>query len=453
LSKLLTPEEHPTPAWQKFELTWVTLPDLSQMPPVHPWEVMLTPDFKLVGFDLWQADEPTTHPPNLEYRATVPVRLVWQGEAPDNAELEVMLGGHSPLVAQHNLYLFFVGPDWESGPQSLSLVMQQGEAEIWQAELDNVATTTVRPRNFDAPPMSTEVHANFGDEIILLGFDLPERRVQPGRALPITLYWQAQRSTAHHFIVSNHLLNNADLRQWGGRDRVPQAHYSTILWTPGEVVRDEYLVPVDPSAPPGVYRLDIGLYINIAGQAWHLPLVTDGEALDANSVTIAPIKVGGPPPGVTVENPSPQHPRADNLEGLVTLLGYDWGMETEIRSASPRELRLTLYWRCDTPLPADYTTFVHVRAMTGQTTEQPGPIVTQMDRPPADGAYPTSLWDPGEIIRDFVQVPIPSEVPPGEYEIVVGLYDFATGKRLLVLDDQGQPISDHIRLEEEIAVQ
>jgi 4-amino-4-deoxy-L-arabinose transferase-like glycosyltransferase len=437
LSELLPSDGRPPPvsADQTLELDRVTLPDLSQVPPGHLWGIELTPDLKLAGFDLWQASDPAIRTPHLAYRSTIPVRLVWEQGVPDNIELETRLGGRAPLLIQDNLYLFFVGPDWESGPQSLSLVIRQGEKEIESVELDNVVITSVRSRNFEVPPMSNEVRANFGDEIVLLGLDFPQRRVQPGGALPITLYWQAQRSTAQHYTVSNHLLDSVDLRQWGGYDRIPQDYYSTVLWTPGEVVRDDYLVPVDPAAPPGVYRLDLGLYADMGGQVRHLPLVADGHILDTNSVTITPIKVGGPPSGVTVPTPSPQYPRADNLEGLVTLLGYDFSLAPEI-------LHLTLYWQCDAPLSTDYTTFVHVRDATGQVTGSPGSIVAQMDRPPANGAYPTSLWDPGEVIRDSIQVPIPPQVPAGEYEIVVGMYNFRTGRRLTATAANGQLLPD-----------
>jgi hypothetical protein len=265
--------------------------------------------------------------------------------------------------------------------------------------------------------MATTVHANFGGEIMLLGYDFPDRRVKAGGALPITLYWQAQQDVQHHYIVFNHLLG-ADLGQWGGRDRIPRDYYSTALWTAGEVVRDDYLVPVDRSAPPGIYRLDVGLYEQIAGQPRSVSLVADGKPLDANSVTVASIKVGGPPPGVTVSEPMPQHIRRDQLGGVITLVGYDLGLE-------PGMLNLTLYWRCDARPSGDYTTFVHVR--------RAGSVIAQMDRPPANGAYPTSLWDPGDVIRDSVQVPLTPEVPAGEYEIAVGLYDFSTGARLPVV--------------------
>jgi hypothetical protein len=441
LSQLLIPDDstHSMPAVKTFDLSWVSLPDLSQIPPAHQWEMTLAPDLKLAGFDLWQAGDPAASTPNLALRATVPVRLVWQETVADNIDLELTLGEQLPLMAEGNLYLFFVGPEWDSGPQALKIVARQGETDIGSLEIGGAARTTIRQRSFAAPPMSTQVHANFGDEIMLLGFNFPRRRIEPGGALPITLYWQSERLTASHYIVSNHLLDNVDLRQWGGRDRVPQDYYTTVLWTPGEVVRDSYLVPVDPSAPSGVYRLDIGLYTEIQGQARHLPLVADGEVLDATGVTISPIKVGGPPQGATIKNPSPQYPRADNLEGLITLLGYDLNFEDGT-------VDVTLYWRCDAVSQTDYTTFVHVRASGGQA-ETP---LAQKDRPPADGAYPTSLWDPGEVIRDYIQIPLPSDMPPGQYEIVVGLYDFSSGQRLLLLDDLGKATSDHIRLDNEI---
>jgi hypothetical protein len=61
-----------------------------------------------------------------------------------------------------------------------------------------------------------------------------------------------------------------------------------------------------------------------------------------------------------------------------------------------------------------------------------GETVAQQDQPPLDGAYPTSLWDPDEIIADTIEVPLPADLPAGEYDLVVGLYDFNTGVRLTV---------------------
>ena len=94
-------------------------------------------------------------------------------------------------------------------------------------------------------------------------------------------------------------------------------------------------------------------------------------------------------------------------------------------------LTLKLYWRSEASLPLDYTVFVHVRNEAGET-------VAQKDQPPLQGAYPTSLWDPGEIIADEVMIPLPPDLQ-GDYEIVVGLYDFKTGVRLPV---PGRPANE-----------
>jgi hypothetical protein len=76
-------------------------------------------------------------------------------------------------------------------------------------------------------------------------------------------------------------------------------------------------------------------------------------------------------------------------------------------------------------LPTDYTTFLHLRNAAGET-------VAQKDQPPLNGAYPTSLWERGEIISDTLTLSLPSDLPPGPYHLVTGLYDFQTGQRLTI---------------------
>jgi len=366
-------------------------------------------------FIVWQDGSPAGGLPVFRFRSTIAVSLLPPAAAPP-----VLIGpdgaGRSPQAQAGNMVSFIVGADWVSGEYRLRL----GSAAAGPAE-PPVLQVQVRPRRFQPPALSALVQANFGGDVMLLGYTLPERRVQPGGSLPITVYWQALRTLERHMIVFNHLLHTGDLRQWGGRDRVPQDFYSTLLWAPGEVVQDDYVVPVDPAAPAGIYRLDIGLYVEAAGQAHSLPLMRDGAALDATSVTITPIKVGGPPPGATVLNPAPQHPRGDNLNGQVALVGYDLDQQ-------PDRLTLTLYWRCQARLATDYTTFVHVQPIAGLA----GNAVAGMDRPPANGAYPSSLWEPGEVIRDTLQVPLSLQLPAGEYDVVAGLYELATGQRLPV---------------------
>ncbi len=60
-----------------------------------------------------------------------------------------------------------------------------------------------------------------------------------------------------------------------------------------------------------------------------------------------------------------------------------------------------------------------------------GHLAAQHDKPPLDGFYPTSRWLPGQPIVDTFTLLVPETALPGEYTIYVGLYDLATGARLL----------------------
>ncbi len=55
------------------------------------------------------------------------------------------------------------------------------------------------------------------------------------------------------------------------------------------------------------------------------------------------------------------------------------------------QLLLTLAWQAETEMEKDYTAFVHLVDGDGQ-------LLGQLDRPPA--GYPTSDWQPGEIVVD-----------------------------------------------------
>jgi hypothetical protein len=111
-------------------------------------------------------------------------------------------------------------------------------------------------------------------------------------------------------------------------------------------------------------------------------------------------------------------------------LGYDL-------EQSQATLHLTLYWQSLRQTEVDYTSFVHIR-------NQAGEIVAQLDQPPTAGVYPTSLWSPGETIPDEVSIPLAAPLPPGEYTVSLGLYDFNSGRRLSIadsVDNSFQPLT------------
>ncbi len=371
------------------------------------------------------------------WRQTLP--LVWTAAGADASPEWALVGPDDvprpPTVTNDHSAMFNVGPDWPSGAYRLRLVGGDG------LETEPLLTVANEPRLFELPPVPdtyTPVEANFGNQVKLLGYSLPTRRVEPGGGLPLTLYWQSLAPVLGDYVVFDVLLDEQQ-QVYGGYDRLPREYYSTILWAEGEVVEDGFGVPVRPDAPPGVYHLHVGLYSLASGEPVSLPLLQDGQVTEATSVVIGPLKVGGPPPEVTTTNPTPQVRLNQAFEDQVTLLGYDLTDENNLPIPNPQSpsshLNVTLYWRAETDLQSDYTTFLHLRDPANNT-------VTQQDNPPANGRYPTSLWERGEIIIDEISLPLDS-LPLGEYTPVVGLYNSATGDRLFT---DGLPTNE-VRLE------
>ncbi|MEZ4646715.1 MAG: hypothetical protein R3E31_28980 [Chloroflexota bacterium] len=60
------------------------------------------------------------------------------------------------------------------------------------------------------------------------------------------------------------------------------------------------------------------------------------------------------------------------------------------------------------------------------------------DGKPVDGRYTTLAWQPAQLIQDDHLLTLPADLPPGHYDIAVGLYRLETGERLPVWDVQNE---------------
>ena len=78
-------------------------------------------------------------------------------------------------------------------------------------------------------------------------------------------------------------------------------------------------------------------------------------------------------------------------------------------------LTVTLYWQPLRTLEADYTSFVHVLDRRDEK-------IAQHDAPPGGVYYPTSLWQPGEILRDQHVIYLPEKLSAGPYALRIGWY-------------------------------
>jgi hypothetical protein len=158
-----------------------------------------------------------------------------------------------------------------------------------------------------------------------------------------------------------------------------------------------------------------------------------GQAVDSALSTGRPVYLIKPMPGLEVKaelgqadpsgltpvlGPAVTGPPAfveDVVFGdAVRLLGFDVQRDGET-------MQIDLHWQPLRPLEADYTSFVQLLAASDEK-------VAQSDHQPGGVYYPTSLWQPGETLRDRHTLLLPAAAPPGPYRLLVGLYQLIDGE-------------------------
>ncbi len=124
-------------------------------------------------------------------------------------------------------------------------------------------------------------------------------------------------------------------------------------------------------------------------------------------------------PAGTVAARPPQTPLAVSLGDGIELAGFDVLPDAP---AAGEVLYLQLHWLVDTAPAADWTVFTHL-------LDGGGELRAGHDSPPGEGSLPTAQWRAGWRVLDEHQIPLPADLPPGEYTLRAGLYR-ADGARL-----------------------
>ena len=101
--------------------------------------------------------------------------------------------------------------------------------------------------------------ARFGEGIRLEIAQIPDRLPADGY-LPVTLFWSAERPLAKDHTVFVHVVGR-DGQMVGQWDQVPAAGKApTSGWAPGQLIADEYRVPVQAGTSDGPYQVYVGMY-------------------------------------------------------------------------------------------------------------------------------------------------------------------------------------------------
>ncbi len=181
---------------------------------------------------------------------------------------------------------------------ALTLLNSAGRP-VGQATLGSVQVQG-RVRSFSLPSIDVPVGATFGDGIELVGFNLQYPKgalsplayppVRPGDEVAVTLIWRALAPVDADYTVTVQLLGS-DGRVYGQLDASPLGGTApTSTWSPGEVLIDPYRFAVATEAPPGEYRLIVGMYRLETGE--RLALTSGVDEGDAAMLTRVKVDSG-----------------------------------------------------------------------------------------------------------------------------------------------------------------
>lgn len=269
------------------------------------------------------------------------------------------------------------------------------------------------------PDEMQDLDVAYGEELYLVGYRLEGGDVSVGERLHLWLYWLARKRVEQNYVLAVRLYGRGGTHVYSVESHGGGGNYPTGRWLPGEVVVERFDLPIPPDTlVPTKGTLRVSVLAGDAAPPERLPAVdARGNALGYEPV-VAQVRLGA----AQSQSYRPREPLEADF-GIALLTGMDLSPQTP---AVGTLWQVTLYWQCQRPSPYDYTVFIHL-------LDQSGRIVAQVDEQPIHGDYPTSMWRLGEQIRDPHQLSLPDDLPPGSYELRLGLYRLETGERLPIV--------------------
>lgn len=355
---------------------------------------------RLVGPDglIW-SDKATERP--RPYEDAPPTRLWEPGEwGWDSHEVSV-LSGAPPGAYDLVLTLFD-----KATLQPLTLRDAAGQAIGPEAVIGRVNLANPEwPPDFDPQfPLAEDV-GKLG--LRLLGYNQDRVAVAPGDSLLLTLFWERlSAEPAGSFRLA--LQDESGTTAQGWELPVTRADFSPEQWAAGQRLRGQHLLQLPANLPDGRYHF----------------ILEDSIPLGVLQVDASERRFESPPltTSVDVNFYLPDGSTAATLVGLADEATPAPLCETN-RLTLPA-CSVSLVWLARTELPDSYHVFVHLVDETGR-------IVAQSDQIPAAWTRPTTGWLPGEYVVDTHSLSLPDDLPPGRLHLRAGLYNPATGERLM----------------------
>jgi len=162
---------------------------------------------------------------------------------------------------------------------------------------------------------------------------------------------------------------------------------------------------------------------------------------------------------VIVREPQIEHLASINFGDRLMFLGYNveeviqkkrepsWlekylNAHAELLPEHRTTFRITYFWQCLKEMEKDYTLVAQFEGRHGRIYR------IEQSHQGVNGAYPTSFWRVGEVIKEEYEVEIPVDYPPVKYALWVGVQDPNEGENLRVVGNLEHDEENRVRLGE-----
>ena len=259
---------------------------------------------------------------------------------------------------------------------------------------------------------------NLGDEIDVLGYELPAR-VRAGEPIGLTVNWRVRRGgrggVSYAFFA--HVRDERGFR-WTQDD--PTGFPPNSWWADDLVIQTfDLVMPID--APPGAYTIDLGFYEQQSGRRFAEVLADDRSGADTFSLGPFDVTPAWRPPGPG--ELSITEPLSEDFGGRIRLLGYS--MNERILNLEDR-VEIALFWE---KMAGDAAGDVETELTL---VDESGKSLPSIRRRLMGGLNPLDTWVDGQILRDRFHLTHSADIPRAIYDLELSVRDAETGAYLLL---------------------
>ncbi|RLC62678.1 MAG: hypothetical protein DRI48_09300, partial [Chloroflexi bacterium] len=356
------------------------------------------------------------------------VLIPWDGGRSDPAELASLMQAVSEDPPDYCVSVRSIA--WDHVMRTGWFEDSYAPLQRFESPYTSVSPVTVwgyRLRAFDSgseEPLPLNIH--LPGEVDLVGYKYRPDRIQPGEAVYVTLYMQAQATRVvtdvaaiGPFQTVVRITSPQDGVAWAQRDTGTYRNVPEDWWRGERLIVERFVLTTTAEIPVGAYHVEVAVVDPDSKEVLPIYERDNTAALDRVVLGYVVVPWRGSMDAAT--------PVGADLGEEIRLLGF----EAPDSVTSGAGFDVTLYWEARQPPAEDYVVFVHLLDGAGQ-------LVAGHDGPPLEGRYPTQAWVPGEVVADVHRLALGADVAAGTYRLQVGMYRWPSLERLAVWDGEGR---------------